>query len=61
MLFPEIGLTKRMLTDGEDWARLQVKLSEQTLSHAVGRFLLVRKEEKNRSEKLCMWLLCAGS
>lgn len=39
-----------MLTDGADWARLQAKakLSEQTLSHAVGRFLLVRREKKKK-------------
>lgn len=40
--------------------RLQAKakLSEQTLSYAVGRFLLVRRETKSNSEKLYMWLLC---
>lgn len=40
--------------------RLQAKakLSEQTLSCAVGRFLLVRRETKNDSEKLYMWLSC---
>lgn len=60
MLFSDIGLTKRTLTDGADWARLQAKakLSEQTLSHVVGRFLLVRREKKNHSEKLYMWLFC---
>lgn len=48
MLFSEMGLTRRTLTDGADWARLQAKakLSEQTLSHAVGKFLLVRREKK---------------
>ena len=60
MLFSETGLTKRVLTDGADWARLQAKakLSEQTLSHAVGRLLLVRREKKSISEKLYMWLFC---
>lgn len=60
MLFSEMGLARRALTDAADWARLQAKakLSEQTLSHAVAKFLFVRREKKNHSEKLYMWLFC---
>lgn len=49
-------MTKKILTDGADWARLQAKakLFEQTLSHAVGRFLLVRREKKKLKILSCV-------
>ena len=54
-----MGLTRRTLTGGADWARLQAKakLSEQTVP-CCGEVSFSQKREKNHSEKLYMWLFC---
>lgn len=42
----------------EWYCKRRKKLSEQTLSHIMGRFLLVRRERKKHSWEVLMWFFC---